>query len=102
MLGMWFQANEGAKFWMQVLNDLKTRGVQDILIPCVDGLKGFPEAIEAIFRHTTVQTCIVHYGEPPVMPTLAADCCSGGRVGSIEVGISRGLRGRRGACRGGR
>ena len=60
VLGMWFQANEGAKFWMQVLNDLKTRGVQDILICCVDGLKGFPEAIEAIYPQTTVQTCIVH------------------------------------------
>ena len=57
---MWFQANEGAKFWMQVLTDLKQRGVQDILICCVDGLKGFPEAIEAIFPQTTVQTCIVH------------------------------------------
>jgi putative transposase len=60
VLGMWFQANEGAKFWMQVLNDLKTRGVQDILIARVDGLKGFPEAIEAIFPQPTVQTCIVH------------------------------------------
>jgi putative transposase len=60
VLGMWFQANEGAKFWMQVLTDLKQRGVRDILICCVDGLKGFPEAIEAIFPATTVQTCIVH------------------------------------------
>ena len=60
VLGMWFQANEGAKFWMQVLTDLKQRGVQDILIACVDGLKGFPEAIEALFPRTTVQTCIVH------------------------------------------
>ena len=60
VLGMWFQANEGAKFWMQVLNDLKQRGVRDILICCVDGLKGFPEAIEAIYPQTTVQTCIVH------------------------------------------
>jgi putative transposase len=60
VLGMWFQANEGAKFWMQVLTDLKQRGVNDILITCVDGLKGFPEAIEAIFPATTVQTCIVH------------------------------------------
>ena len=49
VLGMWFQETEGAKFWMQVLNDLKTRGVRDILICCVDGLTGFPEAIEAIF-----------------------------------------------------
>lgn len=60
VLGMWFQETEGAKFWMQVLTDLKQRGVQDILICCVDGLKGFPEAIEAIFPATTVQTCIVH------------------------------------------
>jgi putative transposase len=60
VLGMWFQETEGAKFWMQVLSELKQRGVQDILIACVDGLKGFPEAIEAIFPNTTVQTCIVH------------------------------------------
>jgi putative transposase len=60
VLGMWFQDTEGAKFWMQVLTDLKTRGVRDILICCVDGLKGFPEAIEAVFPATTVQTCIVH------------------------------------------
>jgi putative transposase len=60
VLGMWFQETEGAKFWMQVLTELKQRGVQDILICCVDGLKGFPEAIEAIFPETVVQTCIVH------------------------------------------
>jgi putative transposase len=60
VLGMWFQEAEGAKFWMQVLTDLKQRGVRDILICCVDGLTGFPEAIEAIFPATTVQTCVVH------------------------------------------
>jgi putative transposase len=60
VLGMWFQETEGAKFWMQVLTEVKQRGVRDILICCVDGLKGFPEAIEAIFPATTVQTCIVH------------------------------------------
>jgi putative transposase len=60
VLGMWFQETEGAKFWMQVLSELKHRGVRDILIACVDGLKGFPEAIEAVFPATTVQTCIVH------------------------------------------
>src|SRR5947207_1816871 len=60
VLVMWFQETEGAKFWMQVLTDLKQRGVQDILICCVDGLKGFPEAIEAIFPKTVVQTCVVH------------------------------------------
>jgi putative transposase len=60
VLGMWFQETEGAKFWMQVLSDLKQRGVRDILIACVDGLTGFPDAIEAIFPKTTVQTCVVH------------------------------------------
>jgi putative transposase len=60
VLGMWFQETEGAKFWMQVLAELKQRGIRDILICCVDGLKGFPEAIEAIFPATVVQTCIVH------------------------------------------
>jgi putative transposase len=60
VLGMWFQETEGAKFWMQILSELKQRGVNDILICCVDGLKGFPEAIEAVFPTTTVQTCIVH------------------------------------------
>lgn len=60
VLGMWFQETEGAKFWMQVLTELKQRGVQDILICCVDGLKGLPEAIEAIFPKTVVQTCVVH------------------------------------------
>jgi putative transposase len=60
VLGMWFQETEGAKFWLQVLTDLKQRGVQDILIACVDGLKGFPEAIEAAFPQTWVQTCVVH------------------------------------------
>ena len=60
VLGLWFQETEGAKFWMQVLSELKHRGVRDILICCVDGLKGFPEAIEAVFPQTVVQTCIVH------------------------------------------
>jgi putative transposase len=60
VLGMWFQETEGAKFWMQVLSELKQRGIRDILLCCVDGLKGFPEAIEAIFPATVVQTCIVH------------------------------------------
>jgi putative transposase len=60
VLGMWFQEAEGAKFWMQVMSELRHRGISDILIACVDGLKGFPEAIEAVFPKTTVQTCIVH------------------------------------------
>ena len=56
---MW-QETEGAKFWLAVLNVLKRRGVDDVLIACVDGLKGFPDAIEATFPQTWVQTCIVH------------------------------------------
>jgi len=60
VLGLWFQANEGAKFWAKVLSDLRNRGVQDILIAVVDGLKGFPQAIEAAFPQTRIQTCIVH------------------------------------------
>lgn len=60
VLGLWWQETEGAKFWLAVLNDLRRRGVDDVLIACVDGLKGFPEAIEATFPQTWVQTCIVH------------------------------------------
>ena len=60
LLGLWISQNEGAKFWLSVLTELKARGVQDILIACVDGLKGFPEAIAAEFPQTRVQLCIVH------------------------------------------
>jgi putative transposase len=60
VLGMWAADHEGAKFWMQIVTELKNRGVQDIFIACVDGLKGFPEAIEAIFPKTQVQLCMVH------------------------------------------
>lgn len=60
VLGMWVAENEGAKFWLQVVTELKNRGVQDIFIACVDGLKGFPEAIETVFPQTQVQLCIVH------------------------------------------
>jgi putative transposase len=60
VLGLWIAENEGAKFWLSVMNELRNRGVQDILIAVVDGLKGFPEAIAAAFPETTVQTCIVH------------------------------------------
>ena len=60
ILGLYLNQSEGAKFWLQVLTDLQNRGVQDILIASVDGLKGFPEAINAVFPHTEVQLCIVH------------------------------------------
>lgn len=60
VLGLWTSANEGAKFWLSVLTELKNRGVKDIFIACVDGLKGFPQAIEAVYPQTAVQLCIVH------------------------------------------
>ena len=60
LLGMWLGENEGAKFWLSVLTELKGRGLQDVLIACVDGLKGFPEAIEAEFPQCKIQLCIVH------------------------------------------
>lgn len=60
VLGLWTAETEGAKFWLQVVTELKNRGVQDIFIACVDGLKGFPEAIETVFPDTQVQLCIVH------------------------------------------
>ena len=60
ILGIWIEQTEGAKFWLRVMNELKNRGIADILVAVVDGLKGFPEAITAVFPQTVVQTCIVH------------------------------------------
>jgi len=60
ILGLWIEQNEGAKFWLRVMNELRNRGVEDVLIAVVDGLKGFPDAIRAVFPEATVQTCIVH------------------------------------------
>jgi len=60
ILGLWLEQNEGAKFWLRVMNELRNRGVEDVLLAVVDGLKGFPEAILAVFPEATVQTCIIH------------------------------------------
>jgi putative transposase len=60
VLGLWTSANEEAKFWLQVMTEMRNRGVEDIFIACVDGLKGFPEAIEAVYPHAQVQLCLVH------------------------------------------
>jgi len=60
LLGLWVGESEGAKFWMNILTELKNRGVRDILIACVDGLKGFPEAISSLYPKTEIQLCIVH------------------------------------------
>jgi transposase-like protein len=60
LLGLWAEQNEGAKFWLGVLNELKNRGMQDVLIAAVDGLTGFPESINAVFPKAEVQLCMVH------------------------------------------
>lgn len=60
LLGMWLAESEGAKFWLGVLMEMKNRGLQDIFIACVDGLKGFPDAINAVYPQTRIQLCIVH------------------------------------------
>ena len=83
ILGIWIEQTEGAKFWLRVMNELKNRGVADVLIAIVDGLKGFPEAISAVFPQAVVQTCIVHLirhsldfvswkDRKPVVPALRA------------------------------
>ena len=83
ILGLWIEQTEGAKFWLRVMNELKNRGIADILVAVVDGLKGFPEAITAVFPQTVVQTCIVHLirhsldfvswkDRKPVVPALRA------------------------------
>jgi putative transposase len=69
VLGICFQRTEGAKFWLQVLTDLKARGVQDVLVCCVEGLSGFPDAIEAVYPKTWVQTCIVR-----LIATASSSC----------------------------
>jgi putative transposase len=83
ILGLWIEQTEGAKFWLRVINELKNRGIADILMAVVDGLKGFPEAIQAVFPQTVVRTCIVHLirhsldfvswkDRKPVVPALPA------------------------------
>jgi putative transposase len=83
ILGLWIEQTEGAKFWLRVMNELKNRGIADILVAVVDGLKGFPDAITAVFPQTVVQTCIVHLirhslefvswkDRKPVIPALRA------------------------------
>jgi transposase-like protein len=73
VVGIWVSDAEGAKFWMHVLNDMKNRGVDDILITCVDGLKGFPEAIKAMYPRTDVQVCVVHQIRHTVMFVASKD-----------------------------
>ena len=60
LLGMWISENEGAKFWLSVLTERQNRGLKDMLIACIDGLKGFPDAIKTVYPQTQIQLCIVH------------------------------------------
>ena len=81
VLGLWIgTGDEGAKYWLSVLTELKNRGVDDVLIVCCDGLTGFSDAIEAVWPQATVQTCVVHYVEQPIMSArlLEARTCWGG------------------------
>ena len=74
VLGIWVNDTEGSKFWLHVLNDMKNRGVEDIIFACVDGLRGFPEAIKAIFPGAEVQTCIVHQIRHTIMFIPHKEC----------------------------
>ena len=89
VLGLWMQAAEGAKFWAGVCAELRNRGVRDVLIVCCDGLRGFPDAVEATWPQTTVQTCTVHYADLRIMPRSVADSLAGQRFRAGEVGIIR-------------
>ena len=89
VLGIWRQDTEGAKFWLAVLNDLHQRGVQDVLVCCVDGLNGFPDAIEVVFPKAWVQSCIVHYAEAAGYAEVAAKGLQSRGSGVAEVGIIR-------------
>ena len=95
VMGLWIEQTEGAKFWLRVMNELKARGVNDILIAVVDGLKGFPEAITAVFPQTVVQTCVVHLIRHSLSfvnykdrQRVAADLKSIYRAASAEAGLA--------------
>ncbi len=92
VLGLWSSANEGAKFWLAVMTELKNRGLRDVYVVCTDGLKGFPQAIETVFPQAQVQTCIVHliraslnYASWKERKALAADLKPVYRAGNAEA-----------------
>jgi len=90
VLGLWTSANEGAKFWLNVLTELKNRGVRDVYLVCVDGLKCFPQAIESVFPKAQVQLCIVHMVRASLIRILAG---SQGGGGGFEADLQGGDRG---------
>ena len=96
VLGLWIEQNEGAKFWLRVMNELRGRGLRDILIAVVDGLKGFPEAIRSVFPETQVQTCVVHLMRHGLhlcswkdRRRMASDMKAIYRAGSVEEAADR-------------
>lgn len=96
VLGLWTSATEGAKFWLQILTEIRNRGVHDVLIACVDGLKGFPEAIQSVYPKTQVQLCIVHmvrnslnYVNWKERKTVAADLKLVYRASTVEEAEQR-------------
>jgi putative transposase len=96
VLGLWTSATEGAKFWLQILTEIRNRGVHDVLIACVDGLKGFPEAIQSVYPKTQVQLCIVHmvrnslnYVNWKERKTVAADLKLVYRAATVEEAEQR-------------
>ena len=80
VLGLWIEQTEGARFWFAVMNELKARGLRDVLIAVVDGLKGFPEAIESVYPQATVQKSIVHMIRHSLAPALAGRVVEGAQV----------------------
>jgi len=88
VLGLWASGNEGAKFWLGVLTELRNRGVKDMLIVCVDGLKGFPQAIEAVFPLAQIQLCIVHL----VRASLNYVNWKGNSSGTLSIFLDKSLR----------
>ena len=95
MLGLWTSATEGAKLWLQILTEIRNRGVADILVACVDGLKGFPDAISTVYPRTEVQLCIVHmvrnslaYVNWKERKEVAADLRSIYRAATSEAGLA--------------
>ena len=96
VLGLWTSATEGAKFWLQILTEIRNRGVHDVLIACVDGLKGFPKAIQSVYPKTQVQLCIVHmvrnslnYANWKERKTVAADLKLVYRAATVEEAEQR-------------
>ena len=102
ILGLWAGEHgdgEGAKYWMRVCSEIKNRGTRDVLMVVCDGLKGLPDAVNAVWEKTIVQTCIVHYPNTVVMPIPGGPALAGGGERVLGIGIITGLRGRPAAGR---